>query len=262
MCSSMELLPNHVVELILQRLPVKPLSRFKSVSKTWKSTIESQRFQQEQLSRRMQSQDPDVLFVPFEDFDYPRTRVKLGSSIVTTINKIPLSYYSQGHVFDFSTNAWRYVVPASPYRILYHNPVYLDGSLYWLTEEETNVLILRFDLHTETFQVISKAPFDHLPNPDKINMCILDNRLCVSELSWLQQVIWSFDSGTWKKLCSLDFTKSMSWFRDPCDPALPIAILEKKKLLLQETSLQGHEQDKAKDLDLGFRNCCHNEILN
>lgn len=97
MCSSMELLPNHVVELILQRLPVKPLSRFKSVSKTWKSTIESQRFQQEQLSRRMQSQDPDVLFVPFEDFDYPRTRVELGSSIVTTINKIPLSCYSQGH---------------------------------------------------------------------------------------------------------------------------------------------------------------------
>ncbi|VVB17080.1 unnamed protein product [Arabis nemorensis] len=53
-------------------------------------------------------------------------------------------------VFDFSTNAWRYVLPASPCRILdEQKPVYLDGSLYGLTEgEETKVL--SFDLHTET----------------------------------------------------------------------------------------------------------------
>ncbi|CAN6991065.1 unnamed protein product [Brassica rapa subsp. trilocularis] len=55
-------------------------------------------------------------------------------------------------VFDFSTNAWRYVVPASPYPInAYHKPVHLDGSLYWLTESEPP-LLLSFDLHTETFQ--------------------------------------------------------------------------------------------------------------
>ncbi|KAG7542233.1 F-box domain [Arabidopsis thaliana x Arabidopsis arenosa] len=107
-------------------------------------------------------------------------------------------------VFDFSTNVWRYVTPAAPYRVFaYPEPVYLDGSLYWFTEcEEPKVL--SFDLHTETFQVVSKAPFDNV-DPYNIFMCNLDNRLCVSEMKWPNQVIWSFNSGnkTWDKLCSI-----------------------------------------------------------
>ncbi|KAG7564799.1 F-box domain [Arabidopsis suecica] len=140
-------------------------------------------------------------------------------------------------VFDFSTNAWRYVLPASPYRILaYHTPVYLDGSLYWFTEcEETK--LLSFDLHKETFQVISKAPFSHLRDPCNVTMCILDNRLCVSEKNWPTQDMWSFDSSgdhkTWKKMYSIDLTKTFSWFGEPKFPLSPIAILEKNKLLLQ-----------------------------
>ncbi|KAG5376657.1 hypothetical protein IGI04_041253 [Brassica rapa subsp. trilocularis] len=59
-----ELLPDDVVELILERLPVVSLLRFMSVSKTWKSTIESPSFKQRQLmitSRK--SRGPDVLYV-------------------------------------------------------------------------------------------------------------------------------------------------------------------------------------------------------
>ncbi|CAA7020822.1 unnamed protein product [Microthlaspi erraticum] len=137
-------------------------------------------------------------------------------------------------VFDFSTNAWRFVVPASPYRIRAHSrPVYLDGSLYWLTEcEETK--LLSFDLQTETFQVVCKAPFAHECCSYSVIMCILENRLCVSRKDWLTQVIWSLDSSggskTWKKMCSIDLTKTFSWFGERT--LLPIAIVEKNKLLL------------------------------
>lgn len=61
--SSVELLPDDVVELILERLPVKSLLRFRSVSKKWKSEIDSPSFQERQLIRRRQSRGPDALFV-------------------------------------------------------------------------------------------------------------------------------------------------------------------------------------------------------
>ncbi|EFH68887.1 predicted protein [Arabidopsis lyrata subsp. lyrata] len=63
LCLSLEFLPHDLVELILQRLPVKPLLRFKSVSKNWKSTIESQRFQEGNLICSRQALGPDVLLM-------------------------------------------------------------------------------------------------------------------------------------------------------------------------------------------------------
>ncbi|XP_010458512.1 PREDICTED: F-box protein At1g11270-like [Camelina sativa] len=328
--------PHDVVELILERLPVESLVRFKSVSKSWKSTIESHLFQERQFIRRMQSRGPDVLsvFLSFSgtsDVDVPNTvdeRIVLGSSVACTFRfpvtgsmichgscdgllctycvytpsvvvnpatgwhqTFPLSnlqkfladrydkhdyvyatprlgfgkdklkgtykpvwLYNPSdfggldsnvttttcEVFDFSTNAWRYVHPASPYRVNnYHYPVYLDGSLHWLTEcEEPKVL--SFDLHTETFQVISKAPISpERDEPYKVIMCILDNRLCVCERKGLTQVIWSFDDSssggnkTWKKLYSLDLTGTLFWFHELNFPLAPIAILDKNKILLQ-----------------------------
>ncbi|KAG2283398.1 hypothetical protein Bca52824_054618 [Brassica carinata] len=47
-------------------------------------------------------------------------------------------------VFDFTTQLWRYVHPASPFTPNPHtDPVYLDGSLYWLTdcEEEPKAIV-------------------------------------------------------------------------------------------------------------------------
>ncbi|XP_020869015.1 F-box protein At1g11270 [Arabidopsis lyrata subsp. lyrata] len=140
-------------------------------------------------------------------------------------------------VFDFSTNAWRYVHPASPYRINdYQDPVYFDGSLHWLTEGK-ECKILSFDLHTETFQVICKAPFLCERDPVGDTMCILDNRLCVSEINGSAQLIWSLDSSggnkTWKKLCSINLTVNIDWFMSFSFPLSPIAILDETKLLLQ-----------------------------
>ncbi|WZZ90934.1 hypothetical protein YC2023_119513 [Brassica napus] len=143
-------------------------------------------------------------------------------------------------VFDFTTNAWIYVLPASPYRILDgQKPVYFDGSLYWLTEcKETK--LLSFDLHTETFQVICNAPFSHVPDPRFVVLCILDNRLHISLKIYptKTQVIWSLGGYnmmmTWKQMCSIDLTKTT--FHDPPHfprPALlPIAIVDETILLL------------------------------
>ncbi|KAG7591282.1 F-box associated interaction domain, partial [Arabidopsis thaliana x Arabidopsis arenosa] len=326
LCLSLEFLPHDLVELILQRLPVKPLLRFKSVSKNWKSTIESQRFQERNLICSRQALGPDVLLVslcekgdaglsghartvmfslataskvrfPFSGsmFCYGHCDglvcfycVYAPSFVMNPATKwhrsFPLSGYQQlvierynrlyfkfisfklglgrdkfrgtykavwlyssseygldnvttCELFDFSTNAWRYVFPASPYRIsAYNRPVYLDGSLYWLTEcKETKVL--SFDVHTETFQVLCKAPFAHLSNPCNQTICILNDRLCVSLKNWPMQVIWSFDSSggsnTWKKMCSIDLTKTFPWFGKPEFALLPIAVREKKWLLLQ-----------------------------
>ncbi|CAA7020817.1 unnamed protein product [Microthlaspi erraticum] len=326
---SVELLPHDVVELILERLPVWSLLRFKSVSKNWKSTIDSRRFQQRQLIQRRQLRGPDFLLYVISDYKEDESIMVLGDSIVfklripdpitmvchgscdglvcifnidgpsmvvnpaTRWHRIfPLSNAQQlllnmfkrrvhrcprpklgfgkdkfkgtykpvwlcnssefgldnattCEVFDFSTNAWRYVLPASPYRIVDdQKPVYLDGSLYWLTEcEETKVL--SFDLQTETFQVISKAPFPHSPDSNDVIMCILDNRLCVSHKIWPTQSIWtSFDSlsgngnKTWKKMWSIDLTKTFSLYGDTglgplVRPCLPLAILNEDKLLLQ-----------------------------
>ncbi|KAG2318473.1 hypothetical protein Bca52824_011686 [Brassica carinata] len=309
------LLPDEVIELILERLPVMSLLRFKSVSKKWKSTVEDRRFQERQLICRKQSRGPDFLFLSLRDDDqniknapiifsrsekiyniwfrslcrsichgscdglvclydtrvgvvvanpatrwyqtFPLARIQqlLNHMSVSPVPKLGFGkdklkgtykpvflYNSFGfgldnvttcELFDVSTNAWRYVRPASPYRInAYNNPVYFDGSLYWLTELEEKVL--SFDLHSETFQVICKAPIAHVRDPSSVCMCILDNSLCVLENNRFTLKIWSLDcSGgnttTWKKLCSLDLT-SRSFFGECA--LLPIAILDKTKLLL------------------------------
>ncbi|CAN6818556.1 unnamed protein product, partial [Brassica oleracea] len=316
------LLPDDVIELILERLPVMSLLRFKSVSKKWKSTVEDRRFQERQLICRKQSRGPDFLFMSLRDDDQiiksapivlsrseivyniwfrslcrsichgscdglvclydtrvgvvvanpatrwyqtfplakiqhhmsrhgvsvsPSPKLGFGRDKLNGTYKPVFLYNSYGfgldnvttcEVFDVGTNAWRYVHPASPYRInAYNNPVYFDGSLYWLTELEENVL--SFDLHNETFQVICKAPIAHVRDPSSVCMCILDNSLCVSENDRFTLKIWSLDcSGgntkTWKKLVSVDLTKRGSFFGQCA--LLPIAILDRTKLLLG-----GHE---------------------
>lgn len=86
--SSVELLPHDVVELILERLPVKSLLRLRSVSKTWKLTIQTRRFQERQLIQYCsQSRDPDILLVHHGDHG-PNTdarRLVFGSSVVYTV---------------------------------------------------------------------------------------------------------------------------------------------------------------------------------
>ncbi|ESQ29909.1 hypothetical protein EUTSA_v10012265mg, partial [Eutrema salsugineum] len=329
--------------LILERLAVNSLLRFKAVSKQWKSTIESPVFEERQLKKRQQSGDPDVLLVSGcphpPDIESLRTLV-LGSSSSVKIptpwekenntqyfvsfdscdglvclyhhkqsgfvvnpttrwfRPLPLcqfqqlmidlreSYFELGHsffklgfgkdisrgtykliwlynsleiglenattceVFDFSTNAWRYVTPASPYRIAgCADPVFVHGSLHWFTEcQETKVLF--FDLHTEAFQVVSKASF--AANPERTPYDIV-------------MLIWSFNSSnnTWDKICSINLLVISIIYGSPTLCAFhPLALLDgknntnkkkKKKELLfydlvQMKTLMTHDPETENDL--------------
>ncbi|KAG2300234.1 hypothetical protein Bca52824_036706 [Brassica carinata] len=204
-----ELLPEDVVELILERLPVESLLRLKSVSKTWKSTIESPSFKQRRLITLRKSRGPDVLYVTGlgneEEEVKEEANTVVGSSVIRSLkfptrshkvcygtcdglvclfgNQQPSVVFNPAtrwrrsfppsrvqpliishtparikrgchtrepnlgfgkdkvrgtykavwlfnssefdldnattcEVFDFTTNAWRYVLPASPYRII------------------------------------------------------------------------------------------------------------------------------------------------
>lgn len=95
----MELVPHDVIEHhILERLDVETLVRFKSVSKQWKSTIQSPYFRKRQLiyHRRQSRQDPDVLLVSVHDgtdcnsvYEALRT-LPVGSSSSSSVSaKIP-----------------------------------------------------------------------------------------------------------------------------------------------------------------------------
>ncbi|XP_010495133.1 PREDICTED: F-box protein At5g10340-like [Camelina sativa] len=144
-------------------------------------------------------------------------------------------------VFDFgATNAWRYLAPASPHLIFHSQaPVYVDGSLHWFTasSQEGETMVLSLDLHTETFQVVTKAPFLHVSNEFKIVMCNLKGRLCVSEEKWPNQVIWSLDDSdhkTWKKVYSIDLTITSSLFPRHMKALAPLAVLDEDKLLFYD----------------------------
>lgn len=77
--SVVESLPDEIMELILSRLAVKCLLRFKCVSKKWKSTIESLRFKEAQLRQSQQSGDPDILYVTeHNDDDDDEVRIILS----------------------------------------------------------------------------------------------------------------------------------------------------------------------------------------
>ncbi|KAG2315028.1 hypothetical protein Bca52824_018150 [Brassica carinata] len=147
-------------------------------------------------------------------------------------SEIGLDNATTCEVFDFISNAWRYVTPSAPYRVVgVANPVFVDGSLHWFTDcEETK--ICSFDLHTEAFQVISKAPFAANSHPYAIVLCNLDNRLCVSQMNLYNQVIWSFNSGnkTWHKIFSIDLVMTCILYDCPTLCAFrPLALLDGKK---------------------------------
>ncbi|ESQ37375.1 hypothetical protein EUTSA_v10002950mg, partial [Eutrema salsugineum] len=91
-----------------------------------------------------------------------------------------------------------------------YKPVWLynsdmDHFIGSLLGTRVKTKILSFGLHAETFQIISKTHFVH-DSIEKIAMCNLDDRLCVSENKWPNLVIWSLDSDqkTWTKIYSID----------------------------------------------------------
>ncbi|KAF3488099.1 hypothetical protein F2Q69_00051992 [Brassica cretica] len=163
-----KLVPHDVVEVILECVPVKPLLRFRSVSKKWKLTIDSPGFKERQLIRRRQLRVPDILIMRLS-YDEHVEHEGRGRKVVLSVasrrkigaDKAVVTYCE---FFDFSTN----VVPASPYPInAYHKPVHLDGSLYWSTECEPPLLtqvIWSFDSSDKTWNTL--CSFDLNPTGD------------------------------------------------------------------------------------------------
>ncbi|KAJ4897017.1 hypothetical protein Rs2_23811 [Raphanus sativus] len=177
-----------------------------------------------QLSHRRRSRGPDILFIHYTRDDGSVCHYICDGLVCFYTNYRP----SVCVVVVNPATRWHQSLPLARVQqlcidkiILLHSPVYVDGSLCWLTDgEETKVL--SFDLHTETFQVICKAPFSDVHDPFRYSMCILNNCLCVSERYCTTQDIWLLDSSdgninTWKKMCSIDITKTSSlvWIKSP-----------------------------------------------
>ncbi|XP_010480817.1 PREDICTED: F-box/LRR-repeat/kelch-repeat protein At1g09650-like [Camelina sativa] len=340
----MEQLHHDIVERILERLTAKSLGRFKSVSRRWKSTIESRYFQNRQLI--CGGDDPQVLLVylscdvaappniqPVVSDEAQVTAVKITpteSENCTFVSQTSCdglvclySFYDSGlvanpttgwsrcfppsrlqqlihglqekffelayrfpllgfgkdnlrdtykpvflynsselgldnvttcEVFDFSANSWRYVVPASPHRIIAsREPLYFDGSLHWFTEGQDETKVLSFHLHSETFQLISNTPlpFPGRVHPEDIALCSLSNRLCVSLKTDLLQLIWSFaprnnnnNDKTWVKLYTIDLNTTSFWFGSTHTLALSALSLSgtTNKFLLYDREYNEHKQ--------------------
>ncbi|CAN6930866.1 unnamed protein product [Brassica oleracea] len=286
---------------ILQRLGVKSLVRFTSVSKQWKSTIKSTSFASRHLIRA-QTRDPDILLggeplhnlnrailfpnmirdlvslpeavmvlfastmfrtssissiPPLDGVDlFPRlsfqkiNRIRrsldsnnrcdflgFGKDTMTGKHKMVWLYNSLEldldgqttcEVFDFATNTWGHVT-GSTHRILLKAPVYLDGSIYWLTHKYNGeTKIVYFDFHTEVFQVMAATPVVHASS-----YCIvifsLNNHLSLSEKKINSQEIWSLNSHTiWEKTYNIN----LSLFGGLDFPVIPVTLISKTELLL------------------------------
>ncbi|CAH8271267.1 unnamed protein product [Arabidopsis lyrata] len=277
-CMRMEsLLPHHVVERILESLEVNSLLRFKAVSKQWKSTIESQFFQGKHLTHRLQSGDSDVLMVAVHNDDPLHVEtlktLVLGSSSSVKI-PTPWEENDKDRYYFVSYNSCDGLVclyqPKEPGFVVNpttrwlgfgkdiftatYKPVWLYTSTeIGIEETATTCEMGRFigsprpsakkpKLYLSIFtpKLISKAPFVN-SDPYEIVMCNLDNRLCVSEMKWPTQVIWSFlvqfrqqDMG---QNHSIDMVINVDRRNNLRFVVVPLASLKKKKLLCHDRVL-------------------------
>lgn len=146
-------------------------------------------------------------------------------------------------VFSFDTNnTWRHdVIVSSPHPSLHYNfPAHAYGSLHWFIDAVTETQVLSFDLHTETFTVLNaKLPFSDDAPHNRITMCTLNDRLCLSKDKGDTQTIWSLNQGnmTWDKTYSINLRSTLSCIEDEyifSEP--PITALFNNSLLLHDCS--------------------------
>ncbi|XP_010495079.2 PREDICTED: putative F-box/kelch-repeat protein At1g13200 [Camelina sativa] len=176
-------------------------------------------------------------------------------------------------VFDFRANAWRYLAFTPSHRI-YHDqkPAYANGSVYWFTEpDNARIEVVALDIHTETFRLLSKInPAIAGSDPHHIDMCTLDNSLCMSkreDVTMIQE-IWRLkpSEDTWEKIFTIDLLSCPSsrvesrdlfkWSqKDMVEPSTPVAVCKNKKLLLSHRYSRGlvKYDPLTKSLDFFFR---------
>ncbi|KAK9077307.1 hypothetical protein SSX86_005644 [Deinandra increscens subsp. villosa] len=143
---------------IIKRLPVEPLLRFRSVSKTWKSLIDSSDFTADYAGKGhlglgfgvcRETNDPKIVNIRHVS----REEDPQG------ITSIPW----QVQVFNLSTGAWRSVfnnLPRNSVKLFRHPPAFIDKFLYWVATDKITMdggvksccnLIISFDITSEEF---------------------------------------------------------------------------------------------------------------
>ncbi|OAP16604.1 hypothetical protein AXX17_AT1G11380 [Arabidopsis thaliana] len=153
-------------------------------------------------------------------------------------------------VFDFRANSWRDLTCTPSYRIFHGQiPACANGSVYWLTEPYNDKIeVVAFDIHAESFRLLPKIkPAIAGSDPMHIDMCTLDNGLCMSkrEPNTLVQEIWRLKSSedSWEKIYTIDLlscSSSRTQFRDEfywgeqdlVNPSTPVALCKNKTILL------------------------------
>ncbi|XP_006409385.2 LOW QUALITY PROTEIN: putative F-box/kelch-repeat protein At1g13200 [Eutrema salsugineum] len=160
-------------------------------------------------------------------------------------------------VFCFRANAWRSLACTPSYRI-FHNqkPAYVNGSVYWLTEPcNARIEVVAFDIHTEIFRLLPKIiPAIAGSDPQHIDMCALDNRLCISKKDYVRMVqdIWRLKTSedTWENILTIDLISCSSsgaevlnrfdWcVQGLVEPLTPVAVCKNNKILLSHCRSRG-----------------------
>ncbi|KAG7596838.1 F-box associated domain type 1 [Arabidopsis suecica] len=159
-------------------------------------------------------------------------------------------------VFDFKANAWRYLTCIPSYRI-YHDqkPASANGTLYWFTETyNAEIKVIALDIHTEIFRLLPKPSLIASSEPSHIDMCIIDNSLCMYETEGdkkIIQEIWRLKSSedAWEKIYTINLlsssychfhvldgynlTRLCYWTqKDLVESSTPVAIYKDKKIIL------------------------------
>lgn len=156
------------------------------------------------------------------------------------MNTLPqlASWTTLCEVLDLEDKKWRFV-DTSTSLVDHHvlngqRPAFANGSFYWLTGDEegfptTQTKLIVFDIHAEVFQVIPTPPCINVNAcGDKIGVCNLDGRLCISELKrdCKQEFWWMVkDDKTWERIFSVDLRSTSTWFRGITSiPLTPLVI--------------------------------------
>ncbi|KAL0731359.1 hypothetical protein Bca4012_027453 [Brassica carinata] len=143
--------------------------------------------------------------------------------------------------FDSNNNTWNDVVVSCPAPVIHGmSPVHAHGSLHWLIDSLLETQLLSLDLHTETFTVVTNLPVAY-STIQRIAMCTLNNRLCLSEDKGEIQTIWSFnqDNMTWDNTYSINLRSTLSCIMDDGEyicSVPPITSLSDDRLLLYDFS--------------------------
>ncbi|CAH8370253.1 unnamed protein product [Eruca vesicaria subsp. sativa] len=207
--------------------------------------------------------DAPLPFISFTMFGFGKDKVTGRYKIVWLYNIYPATLNKKKktrcEVFDLEEWRWRFVTtrPLDHHQILSNQrPPCANGLLYWLTGDEqgypsTQTKLIVFDIHTEMFHITSTPPFiSPDASSDKIGLCNLDGRLCISELKGdcKQEFWWRVEEcDKWERIFSVDLNSTSSWFGGiTSQPLTPLAISrDNNKVVLSLT-----HQKNLVDFDL------------